>query len=73
MLDLLGTTGKLPMLYDAFTINFPSLASLIALPIVEIVSSSATLMLNFKTTSNIRLPHLKHKIDIQKNINFSKN
>ena len=60
------STGGFPVIDDTFTLNSPSFPSTIAVWIVEIVSSSATSVLNFNTTSKIRLPQLKQKIDIQK-------
>ena len=62
---VLCSTGGNRMIYDTFTLNSPSFLFTVTFWIAETVSSSAASMLNFKTTSKIRLPHLR-KIIVDK-------
>ena len=52
--------GGIPMIDDVLTVNSPSFPSTIASFIAEMISSSATSVLNFKTKSKMRLPQLQH-------------
>ena len=52
-------TGGIPMIDDVLTVNPPSFPSTIAF-IAEMISSSATSVLNFKIKSKMRLPQLQH-------------
>ena len=61
------STGGIPVKGNTFTLKFPSFSSTVtAVWIVDIISSSATSVLNLKTTSKIRLLQLKQNIDTQK-------
>lgn len=51
--------GGIPKISDTFTLNSPSFPSTIAFLILEMVSSSATLVLNFKRTLKIRPSQLR--------------